>query len=210
GERRVRVAVAAGAAFGFVYPDNLERLEEAGAEVVPFDPMSEDRLPAACAGLYAGGGFPEVFAPALAANRPLLDDVGAQLRQGLVVWAECGGMLWLCRQLDGHALAGALPATASMTTRLTLGYRTATARTPTPLAAAGETLRGHEFHYSTVEPAGDALRLAGRFAAGAGGFGSPTMLASYLHLHLGADPRPAERFVATAAAAAGRRRFSDG
>ncbi len=198
------VAVAAGPAFSFTYPDNLERLQQAGAEIVPFDPASDARLPAGATAMVVGGGFPEVFAEALAANRPLLDDVRRRVAGGLVTWAECGGLLWLCRSLDGRRLVGAVPADATMAGRPTLGYRTATVRSACPLAAAGTTLRGHEHHWSAVTPPGDALDLGGDGGGSLAGFAGPTMLASYLHLHLGADPAPAERFVATAAAAAAR------
>jgi cobyrinic acid a,c-diamide synthase len=112
---RAIVAVAGGPAFSFVYPDNLERMAEAGAELVPFDPLVDPQLPEGATGLYAGGGFPEVFAAGLAANRPLLDDVRVKVGAGLVTWAECGGLLWLARSLDGHALAGVLPAEGRMT-----------------------------------------------------------------------------------------------
>jgi len=117
---------------------------------------------------------------------------------GLITWAECGGLLWLARSLDGRPLSGVVPAVGRMTDRLTLGYRRARVRVPTPLAGPGAELRGHEFHYSVLDPAGDALDLEGRFGAGSAGFATPTLLASYLHLHLGADPGPAERLVATA------------
>jgi cobyrinic acid a,c-diamide synthase len=196
---RARVAVVGGRAFSFAYRDNLELLAQAGAEVVPVDPEADDRLPAGVDALVAGGGFPEVFAPALAANRPLLADVARRVGDGLVTWAECGGLLWLARSLDGHRMAGAVPADARMTGQLTLGYRRARPTVDTPLAAAGTDLRGHEFHYSSSDPPGDALDWRGRDGGGRGGFASPTLLASYLHLHLAADPRLAERFVATAA-----------
>jgi cobyrinic acid a,c-diamide synthase len=192
------VAVAGGPAFSFVYPDNLERLAEAGAELVPFDPLVDERLPEGATGLYAGGGFPEVFAAGLAANRPLLDDVRAKVDGGLATWAECGGLLWLARSLDGHPLAGVLPAEGRMTDRLTLGYRRARIRKASPLGPAGTDVRGHEFHYSTMEPAGDALDWSGRAGAGRCGFVSSTLLASYVHVHLGAAPRLAEAFVAAA------------
>jgi cobyrinic acid a,c-diamide synthase len=197
--QRIPIAVAAGPAFSFTYPDNLELLTEAGADLVLFDPLADPALPAGAAGLYAGGGFPEVFASLLAANRPLLSDVSRRIDEGLVTWAECGGLLWLCRALDGRAMAGVVPADARMTELLTLGYRTATVRTANPLASIGAMLRGHEFHYSTLEPAGHALELVGRFGRGPAGYASPTLLASYLHIHLAADPGLAERFVATAA-----------
>jgi cobyrinic acid a,c-diamide synthase len=200
--RRARIAVAAGPAFSFAYPDNLELLTAAGAELVPFDPLTEPRLPARVDALYAGGGFPEVFAEHLAANRPLLDDVRAAVDRGLVTWAECGGLLWLARSLDGHAMAGVVAADAQMGTQLTLGYRQAVVRQANPVAAAGSTLRGHEFHYSTLHPGGEALELTGRSGIQLGGWASPTLLASYLHVHLAGEATiagVASRFVATAA-----------
>ena len=193
------VAVAGGPAFSFTYPDNLELLAQAGADLVSFDPLADERLPEGATGLYAGGGFPEVYAEALAANRPLLADVRARVGAGLVTWAECGGLLWLARSLDGHPLAGALPADGRMTDRLTLGYRRARTRFASPLGPAGTELRGHEFHYSTLDPQGDALDWSGRTAQGRAGYAGPTLLASYLHVHMGADPTPAERLVAACA-----------
>jgi cobyrinic acid a,c-diamide synthase len=195
---RARVAVASGPAFSFVYPDNLEALEQAGAELVAFDPVNDGALPEACTGLYAGGGFPEIFAESLAANRPLLDEVRRRVAGGLVTWAECGGLLWLSRSLDGRPLAGAIDTDATMTDQLTLGYRQARVRADNPVAPLGAVLRGHEFHYSFTAPSGDVLELGSRFDSNVSGFASPTILASYLHLHLGAAPAVAERFVAAA------------
>lgn len=194
-----RVAVAGGPAFSFTYPDNLELLEQAGAELVPFDPRRDAALPDGVDAVYAGGGFPEVFVEELADNRPLLTDVRERVERGLAVWAECGGLLWLSRSLDGHALCGALAAEGRMSDRLTLGYRTARVGSDTPVAPAGTELRGHEFHYSVLEPPGDALEMSGRNGATRSGYASPRLLASYLHLHLAADASLAERFVATAA-----------
>ncbi|MGH8981764.1 MAG: cobyrinate a,c-diamide synthase [Acidimicrobiales bacterium] len=205
----VRVAVAAGPAFTFAYPDNLERLREAGAVLAPFDPLEDRALPSGAQALYAGGGFPEVYAARLADNEALADDVRAKVAGGLVTWAECGGMLWLARSLGGHRLCGALPATGTMGTQISVGYRHATVRTDNPVAPRGSRLRGHELHYSRLEPPGGALELV---RAGGGlpdgapraeGWASPTLLATYLHLHLGADGGPAARFVRTAARAAG-------
>jgi len=154
--------------------------------------------PEACTGLYAGGGFAEVFAEPLAANRPLLEDVRRRVAGGLVTWAECGGLLWLSRSLDGYPLAGAVDAEARMTDRLALGYRRARVCADNPVAPVGTELRGHEFHYSFTAPSGDVLELGSRFDSNVSGFASPTILASYLHLHLGAAPAVAERFVAAA------------
>lgn len=194
-----RIAVAGGSAFSFSYPDNLERLTEAGAELLAFDPASDPTLPGGTQGLYAGGGFPEVFLERLSANVALLSEVRSRARAGMVTWAECGGLLWLTRALDSRPLCGVLPAEARMTKKLSLGYRRARTLSATPVAPGGSEQRGHEFHYSVVDPPGRALSLEGRSGSTLGGFASPTLLASYLHLHLGADPAPAERFVAAAA-----------
>jgi cobyrinic acid a,c-diamide synthase len=198
---RARIAVASGPAFSFMYQDNIERLQQAGAEIVPFDPMSDARVPDGVQGLVAGGGFPETFAEALAANLPMIADVRSKVSKGMVTWAECGGLLWLANSLDGHRLCGAIDADASMSSRLTLGYRRALARAGNPVIAEGEQARGHEFHYSTIDPVGDGLDLAGREGRARGGYCAPDLFASYLHLHLGANPSPAERFVARAAGA---------
>jgi len=193
----VRIAVAGGPAFTFVYRDNVEALEAAGAELIPFDPLADEALPPDIDGLWVGGGFPEVFVGRLVDNRPLLEAVRAAVAGGLPTWAECGGLLWLASALDGRPLIGAVAATGSMTDRLTLGYRTAEVRHANPLAPEGAVLRGHEFHYSTLEPGGDALELRSRFGTRTEGFATPTLLATYLHQHLGADPAPAQRFVRT-------------
>ena len=140
---QVRIALAAGPAFSFTYPDNLDALRAAGAELVPFDPCSDEALPVGVQGLVAGGGFPEVYADQLSANTRLLADVRKRIDDGLVTWAECGGLLWLCSQLDGKPMAGVLDATSEMTSRLTLGYRTATSTVPTPLGPSGTVVRGH-------------------------------------------------------------------
>jgi cobyrinic acid a,c-diamide synthase len=197
---QARIAVAAGPAFTFTYRDNVEALEQAGAEIVPFDPLHDPALPATIDGLVIGGGFPEVFGDALAANRPLRADARQRIRAGLATWAECGGLLWLVRSLDGRPMTGVVDADGTLTSRLTLGYRTATVRQSNPVAPAGAVVRGHEFHYSTISPEGAALALSSRFHAARSGHATSRLLASYLHLHLGGDPRPAERFVATARA----------
>jgi cobyrinic acid a,c-diamide synthase len=197
--RPTRVAVAGGAAFTFTYTDTLDALVAAGAEPVPFDPLRDEVLPEGIDGLLAGGGFPEVYAAELAANHPLLADVRRRVDAGLVTWAECGGLLWLVRSLDGHAMAGVLPAEAQMTGRLTLGYRQVTAARPSPVGPAGVGFRGHEFHYSTTEPAGDALILSSRFGERPEGWATPTLLATYLHHHPGGDPGPVGAFVAACA-----------
>ncbi len=194
-----RIAIAGGPAFSFSYPENVEALEAAGAEVVPFDPSVEPALPDGCQAVVAGGGFPEVFAEGLAANEPLLQDVRQRYEEGLVVWAECGGLLWLADSLDGHRMAGVVRAEATLTDRRVLGYRRGTTTVATPFGPPGTEMRGHEFHYSATSPAGEALVLEGRHGRSVGGFGNEQLLASYLHLHLANTPVLAEQFVRCAA-----------
>lgn len=194
----VRVGVASGPAFDFVYPENLALLEQAGAEVLPFDPLVDPSLPERCGALYFGGGFPEVFAAELAENNPLKGQVAAALSNGVPTWAECGGLLWLCEALGEFPMVGTIPARASMTERLTIGYRTAVTTVDSPLGPKGTRLRGHEFHRSITDPPGDALELSDRFATGTAGYATETLFASYLHQHLAATPDVVERFVATA------------
>jgi cobyrinic acid a,c-diamide synthase len=191
----VRVAVAGGPSFSFLYRENLELLEAAGAEVVTFDPTSDEALPAGTDALYLGGGFPETYAEALSANVGMREGVRDFAAGGRPVVAECGGLLYLVRELDGHPMCGVLDATARMTGRLTLGYRDALALKDSPLAEAGAEVRGHEFHYSTVEPkAGQrpAWDLVGR---GPEGFVAGGVHASYLHTHWAATPGLPRRLV---------------
>jgi cobyrinic acid a,c-diamide synthase len=191
-----RIAVATGPAFDFVYQDNLEALEAAGAELLPFDPLVDASIPEGSTALYAGGGFPEVFAPELARNTPLHQSLRERVARGLVVWAECGGLLWLTQSLDGHRLSGVIAAEGHMTNRLTLGYRSIEFLADCSLGSRGGVLRGHEYHYSTVTPAGSGMRLQSRSGESATGFASERLLASYVHFHLGGDPSPAEHLVA--------------
>lgn len=192
---RSRLALCAGPAFSFVYPENLELLEQAGVELLPFDPLRETRLPEGCDGLYAGGGFPEIYADTLSDNRSLLDEIRDRVLQGTPTWAECGGLLMLCDTLNDHPMAGALEGVhAVMTERLTLGYRHAATRHAGFFGPSGTALRGHEFHRTVTTPAGDGLELTGRFGAGRSGFATSTLFASYLHQHLAATPSLVERF----------------
>jgi cobyrinic acid a,c-diamide synthase len=195
----IHVAVAGGPAFTFTYTDTLDALQAAGAEITAFDPLSVESLPEGIDGLLIGGGFPEVYSAALAANASLLEDLRRRVRHGLPTWAECGGLLLLARSLDGRPLAGVIPADGVMTERLTLGYRQAVSAALSPIGPAGTAVRGHEFHYSTVDPAGDALRLASRWGERGDGWATETLLATYLHHHPGGDPAPVGAFASTCA-----------
>ncbi len=193
-----RVAVAQGPAFSFVYEENLELLRGAGAEVVVFDPTSDKTLPKDADALYLGGGFPETYTEALSANELLREEVRAFARSGRPVAAECGGLLYLCRSLDGHDMCGVIDAAARMTDRLSLGYREARASADSPLTEKDTVARGHEFHYSAVEPhagSSPAWELIGR---GEEGFVTGGVHASYLHTHWAATAEIPRRFVRSA------------
>jgi cobyrinic acid a,c-diamide synthase len=194
----VRIAVASGPAFTFRYQENLELLEAAGAELPPLDPVADESLPERANALYLGGGFPETFAEDLAANQPLRAAVRRFAAGGAPVVAECGGLLYLGRSLDGQPMCGVLPGDGRMTDRLTLGYRRATAGAPSVLARAGTAVRGHEFHYSRVEPAGGAEPAWLLDGERAEGFVAGGVHASYLHTHWAAFPELPERLVAAA------------
>ncbi|MGW0473037.1 cobyrinate a,c-diamide synthase [Streptomyces coeruleorubidus] len=191
------VAVAGGEAFTFSYAEHTELLTAAGADVVPFDPLRDEELPEGTRGLVIGGGFPEVYAAELSANEPLRKAVADLARSGAPVAAECAGLLYLCRELDGLPMCGVLDAGARMTERLTLGYRDAVAVGDSVLAAAGTRMRGHEFHRTAVEPGAGAepawgLRTPQRRVEG---FVRRGVHASYLHTHWAAEPGVARRFV---------------
>ncbi|MEU8929341.1 cobyrinate a,c-diamide synthase [Streptomyces sp. NPDC048409] len=191
------VAVAAGAAFTFSYAEHTELLAAAGAEVVPFDPLRDERLPDGTAGLVVGGGFPEVYAAELSANEPLREAVAALAASGAPVAAECAGLLYLCRELDGLPMCGVLDAGGRMSERLTLGYRDAVAVHDSVLAAAGTRMRGHEFHRTVVEPGAGAAPAWGVRTPGprVEGFVQRGVHASYLHTHWASEPGVARRFV---------------
>ncbi|MET8227590.1 cobyrinate a,c-diamide synthase [Streptomyces sp. NPDC005301] len=191
------VAVAGGPAFTFSYAEHAELLAAAGAEVVTFDPLRDEQLPEGTGGLVIGGGFPEVYAPELSANEPLRKAVSELALAGAPVAAECAGLLYLCRELDGQPMCGVLDATARMSERLTLGYRDAVAVSDSALAAAGTRMRGHEFHRTVVDPGAGAAPAWGVHAPGrrTEGFVQQGVHASYLHTHWASAPGVAHRFV---------------
>jgi cobyrinic acid a,c-diamide synthase len=199
------VALAGGPAFSFAYAETAELLAGAGAEVVIVDPLRDESLPDGARALVVGGGFPEVFAAELSANEPLRTSVRELAAAGHPIAAECAGLLWLCRTLDGAPMCGVLDAEAAMTPTLTLGYRDAVALSDSPLAPAGTRVTGHEFHRTTVHPRSGVLLSPASGAAWAWrgadpeGFASAGVHASYLHLHWAGQRGFASRLVRTAA-----------
>jgi len=193
------IAIAGGAAFTFGYTEQAELLEAAGARVARFDPLRDEDLPEGTAGLVLGGGFPEMHASGLSANGRLRDRVAALAARGAPVAAECAGLLYLARTLDDRPMCGVLDVRATMTPKLTLGYRQAVAVTDSVLARAGDVVRGHEFHRTAAVPAaGD--QPAWQFGPGAvEGHVAGSVVASYLHTHWAGHPAAAARFTAACA-----------
>jgi cobyrinic acid a,c-diamide synthase len=214
---KVRIAVARDAAFCFCYPENLELLQAAGAEIIPFSPLGDRSLPPGIDGLYLPGGYPELYAECLAKNDGLLQEIRSMATDGLPVYAECGGFVYLARGIVGAGLVpaqsghpqgvplqefvGLFPAVARMLPqRKALGYREVTFSRDTILGPAGTVARGHEFHYSEiVMPPGIArvyhLRRADGTVLEEEGFVSGNVLGSYVHLHFGSNPQVAIHFV---------------
>lgn len=204
------IAVAGGRAFSFRYAETEELLRAAGCHPVVFDPMADEALPDGTAGIYLGGGFPEVHASGLTANAPMRGELRRAITLGIPTIAECAGLLYLCRSLDGRDMVGALDATAAMSPRLTLSYRTATAVSDSVITARGAQVTGHEFHRTRVTSDSDADGAWSvddsevGFVADPSGAGYATVHASYLHLHWAGFPAAAGRFAASAQQAAGR------
>ncbi|MGW1740790.1 cobyrinate a,c-diamide synthase [Nocardia sp. NPDC001965] len=196
------IAVAGGPAFTFGYAEHREVLTAAGAQVAVFDPL-HDTLPADTAGLVLPGGFPEEHAGTLAANTELRAAVAARARAGLPIHAECAGLLYLTRSLDGHPMAGVIDAVAEFGPRLTLGYREAVALGDSALWRTGERVRGHEFHRTRLVGSGEAPPAWGWRTAGEQlreGALVSGVHASYLHTHPAGNPVALRRFVTAARA----------
>jgi len=198
----VWIGVARDKAFCFYYPDNLELLRAAGAELVEFSPLTDAKLPADLDGLYFGGGYPEVYAEELAQNGSMLAAVRDAADAGIPIYAECGGLIYLAEAIEPQAVTGIFPATVRMLPkRKALGYREVTLQADTLLGPAGTVLRGHEFHYSEIEMPEEVHRVY-RVSARNGqetfieGYASGNVLGSYIHLHFGSNPQVADNFVA--------------
>ena len=205
------IAVARDEAFNFVYEENLELLREAGAEIAFFSPLHDPALPCGAQALYLSGGFPEVYAASLAANENMRAAVRVAFQAGMPIYAECGGLMYLTEEIvstqaDRYPMVGVLPGRSVMTERLTLGYRVARAPAGNWMWCAGETVRGHEFHYSVWEgrptdmtPAYELLSSEFQPQTRTEGAAVGNLLASYVHVHFQARPEVARRFVRAAA-----------
>jgi cobyrinic acid a,c-diamide synthase len=206
-----RIAVARDEAFHFYYDANLHLLEQAGAELVYFSPLHEAQLPAAVAGIYIGGGYPELHAAALANNRAMLAALRACAAAGKPIYAECGGLMYLSSAIvtrDGvsHAMLDLVPGVATMSDRLqALGYVEVETRQPTLLGPTGTRFRGHQFRYSqfetAVQPERYAVQTKRTGQASVEGYGTDNLVASYIHAHWASNPQIAQAFVTACRAA---------
>jgi cobyrinic acid a,c-diamide synthase len=204
-ERTVRIAYFSDSAFTFYYQDNLDALESAGAELIPVSSLESDSLPP-CVGLYIGGGFPETHAERLARNTALLESVRMAAEEGLPIFAECGGLIFLCRSItfdnNTFPMAGIFPLDLGMTARPQgHGYMEVEVDAENPFFAPGDVLRGHEFHYSQISSGLEGIKSIYAVRRGTGcsqgrdGLIYKNVLASYLHLHAGGAPQWAPNFI---------------
>ncbi|MGJ5673293.1 MAG: cobyrinate a,c-diamide synthase [Nostochopsis sp.] len=205
----VKIAVARDRAFNFYYQDNLDLLQQLGAELVFWSPLEDPGLPEGVRGMYFGGGFPEVFAQRLAENTDAQAAVKTAILAGMPTIAECGGLMYLCEQVVDFAgkswsMVGVLPTTAVMSGGLTLGYRRAVTLQDSLLVNAGTTVYGHEFHRSYLmsnfeQPLFQTYRFDNEEFTGCEGWGSNlphlNLHASYIHMHWGASPEIPQRFL---------------
>ena len=204
-----RIGVARDEAFSFYYPTSLQVLEQLGAELVPFSPLHDQELPSVD-GLIIGGGFPEMFAGQLSANQSMRSSIRAAAGQGMPIYAECGGYMYLMEALvdfDGHShpMAGVFAGQAVMTRKLQMvGYVEAALQEDSVLGPAGQVIHGHEFHFSAEQENAGAdelvrpflftkLRNSQQYSAGQRQYAA---LGSYLHLHFAGCPAVAQHFVA--------------
>ena len=200
------IAIAKDQAFNFYYQENLDRLTEAGARIELFSPLHDHAVPEGTSGLYFGGGYPEVHAEALSENSSMLESISKLAMDGMPVYGECGGLRYQTRSIrdmEGveHKTVGLLDAKTAMVRRLTLNYTLAESRRPNILTPAGSIVRGHEFHFSSVQDIPSDAEFAYKLKRGIGvgdgrdGWICYNTLASYMHTTFLSDDGMAERFV---------------
>ena len=205
-KHHVRIGVAQDDAFTFYYPTSLSALSDRGATLVPFSPMHDSEIPDVD-GLLFGGGFPEMFLNELSGNISMKESIKGAASRGMPIYAECGGLMYLCEKIVGFSdetydMVGLVPALCRMQKKLQrVGYVMAKALRSEVLADAGDTLLGHEFHFSTLEPLCEnfpwAYELAGsrQKEIHKDGYAAKNLVASYLHMNFDGNPGAAEYFL---------------
>ena len=187
------IAVALDESFNFYYADNLDILRSFGAELKFFSPVNEKHIPNAD-GLYIGGGFPEVIADKLEKNSSMLKSIRKIAMDGMPIYAECGGLMYLTRSItkfEGkkYKMVNLFDADTIMNKKLVLNYTEAKVVNSCVIANTGKTIRGHEFHYSRIENVSNDSRFGYQLSKGVGingcndGFIEYNTLASYMHMH---------------------------
>lgn len=198
----VRIAVAKDKAFCFYYEENFDLLRILGCEIVPFSPLSDKRLPENVCGLWLGGGYPELYAEQLADNAEMLSEIRSAVTNGMPSIAECGGFLYLCKEIEDksgkiHKMAGIFDSRAYRTDKLKrFGYADLTANTDNLLCEKGDVLKTHEYHYW------DCTNLGAGFTAHRKNgvtdmcvHANKNIYAGFPHLYLWANTKAAKRFV---------------
>ncbi len=207
--QNVRIGIARDEAFSFYYKDNLDLLEDLGAELVPFSPLMDAQLPKGLTGLYLGGGFPEIYAKALACSQGIQRQIAKAAAQGMPLYAECGGLMYLGKKLKDqnrkvHKMTGILPFSTEMTGDISMGYVRAQSRRDHLLGRKGESFPGQVFHFSKMIPAVPSQslsRLPYAYELSNGrrtfrdGIATGNLLASYMHVHFWSKPSLAANFV---------------
>ncbi|WP_010199348.1 cobyrinate a,c-diamide synthase [Bacillus sp. m3-13] len=203
--KKVRIAVAYDAAFHFYYEENLELLQNRGAELVYFSPLENEVVPSDVDGVYLGGGFPEEFAPRLSTNTKSMNSIyQAVVKREIPTFAECGGYMYLCKEIvtagrETYPMVGIIPGIVHMQTRLAaLGYREIKGLNGNFLLKEGEVARGHEFHYSTFHQESElpaAFETKGMRGIGTDGYVTKNLIAGYTHIHFGSNPRVVENWI---------------
>ena len=204
--RGVTMAIAEDCAFSFYYPDNLSLLENIGVTLIPFSPLVDDRVPNADA-YYFGGGFPELFAETLSENKSMLTSIREASNQGKIIFAECGGLMYLGETFKDQAdrkyeLVGLISGTSYMTSRLKrFGYCSFEPIQDMILAQTGWELRGHEFHHSDFDSTEAYFGVSHKTRDGIvlkewkSGYAKDNLFASYLHIHFYQDPKFVKRWM---------------
>ena len=204
-DKKCRIGVLRDRAFSFYYPENIESLEEAGAEIVYIDSMKDNHLPD-IAGMYIGGGFPEVMAEEISANKTLMAEVKAKAEKGMPIYAECGGLMYLCRNIinndRNYSMVGLFDCDVQMEKKPQgHGYAIQEALEGQVFFEKGETILGHEFHNSRIVNLADEVNFAYQTKRGKGirngydGLCYKNVLACYHHLHAASVEDWADNFV---------------
>ena len=205
----VKIAVARDNAFCFYYQENLDILKQLGAELVSFSPLKDKRLPGNINGIYLGGGYPELYARRLEANKALSKEIKLIADSGLPIYAECGGLMYLGKGLKDfkgkkYEMVGVFPWVSRMLEkRKSLGYREVRVIDGCPFLKKGQKILGHEYHYSEIDTFSDKIKRVYQFTVhgsqvtGKEGYLYKNTLASYVHLHFASNPKFAEGFVRT-------------